>query len=435
MYTWDDYARKMWDNNYKLTENEKAAVNKFLSNLGVHANGNEVDNIKKIEKGIKTGITLYQVVDYDQRKEVLATRDFRSMSTYSSDYDDKKAVLDSIISKKATTPSGYVKLFAACLTQAGIRHQLGTTGERNEYAFEKDFENWEAMDQYVFYFPNQKRFLAPTSAYLRYPVIPEEVAGNKGVFCAIGPNGIASGELYNFRTITPLSASETQSNITAGVTFTKDMDAQVNIAYAYTGYNSTDLRTRLAFTRPDKMKELVQNMLPFLDKPENLRKYTISNDNFNSYYQNKPLEIYASLNTSALTERAGKNYLFKVGELIGEQEELYGENERTMPVDLYHPHSMNRTITINIPKGYKVLNPEALQMSADYVDGDLEPLISFNSDYKIVKDKVKGDKLIINVNENYKKLHFNTYEYERYRKVVNTAADFNKVSLLIGRKA
>lgn len=435
IYTWDDYARRIWDNNYKLTEKEKAAVNKFLSDLGVRPNGNEVDNIKKIEKGIKTNITMYAAVDYDQRKEVLATRDFRSMSTYSNDYDEKKAVLDSIITRKAATESGYVKLFAACLTQAGIKHELGTTGERDDYAFDKNFENWQAMSEYVIYFPNQKRFLSPTSPYLRYPVIPEQVAGNKGVFCAIASNGIASGLLYNFRTVTPLSAAETQSNITAGVTFNKEMDAQVDISYAYTGYSSTDLRQKLAFTRQDKMKELVQNMLPFLDKPENLQRYTISNENFNNYYQNKPLEIYASLNTSALTEKAGKNYLFKVGELIGQQEELYSEKERTMPVDLYHPQSMKRTITINIPKGYKIMNPEALQLSADYVNEELDPVISFKSDYRIVKDKVKGDKLIISVNESYNKLHFNTYEYERYRKVVNTAADFNKVALLIGKKA
>ncbi|MES2701009.1 MAG: DUF3857 domain-containing protein [Bacteroidota bacterium] len=434
MYTWDDYARKLWDANYNLNEKEKAAVNKFLSEIGVRANGDELENVRKIEKGIKTGITLYELVDYDQRKEVLATRDFRSISTYSSYYDDQKNVLDSIISKKAATGPGYIKLFAACLTQAGVRHQLGTTGDRSDYTLDQNFENWYAMDESLFYFPNLKGFLAPLHQYLRYPVIPAEITGGKGIFTNIPPSGIANGAVYQFRTIPGLTTTETQANLNAAVSFTKDMDARVDVAYAYKGYLSTDLRTRLAFTRPEKVRELVQDMLPYLDKPENLAKYTITNEGFNSYYNNKPLEIYASLSNSSLVDKAGKNYLLKVGQLIGSHEELYTENERKMPVDIAYPSSHNRTITVNIPRGYKVLNPEALVMHEEYVNGDLDPVVSFKSDYSIVKDKTGAEKLIIKIRENYTKLHFGAYDYERYRKVVNAAADFNKVALLIGKR-
>jgi hypothetical protein len=433
--TWDDYARKMWDNNYKYSEKEKASVNKFLSDLGVKPNGNEIDNIKKIEKGIKTQISLYEVVDYEERKEVLASRNFRSVSLYSADWDAKKDVLDSIITKRSASPSGYVKLFAACLTQAGVRHELGTTGDRSEYTLNKNFENWEAMGHPVFYFPNAKKFIAPLSLYLRYPVIPAELTGGKGVFCNITPANGVPGSLFQFRNIPALSAKETQNNINANVSFTKDMSADVAVSYAMTGYAPVSLRQSLAFnTAKDKEKDIVRSMIPFLDKPEDLKNYTISNENFNTYNGNKPLEIYASVNTPALTEKAGKNYLFKVGDLIGRQDELYSEKDRTMPVDLLYPNSFNRTITINIPKGYKIMNLDALRMSSDYVNGDLDPVASFKSDYTIVKDKQKGDKLIITVNEFYTQLHYDIYEYDRYRKVVNTAADFNKVSLLLGKK-
>ncbi len=73
-------------------------------------------------------------------------------------------------------------------------------------------------------------------------------------------------------------------------------------------------------------------------------------------------------------------------------------------------------------------------MSADYLNGDLDNVISFNSNYKLVKDSKNGDKLIITVNESYTQLHFPLTEYERFRKVYNTAADFNNVWLVMAKK-
>ena len=105
-----------------------------------------------------------------------------------------------------------------------------------------------------------------------------------------------------------------------------------------------------------------------------------------------------------------------------------------MPVDLDYPRALSRTITLNLPVGYKVLNPEALRMHAEYVNRDLKPVVSFKSDYALVSDKKNGDKIVITVNESYTQLHFSPEYYDRYRKVVNTAADFSHVALLITKK-
>ena len=70
-------------------------------------------------------------------------------------------------------------------------------------------------------------------------------------------------------------------------------------------------------------------------------------------------------------------------------------------------------------------------MHADYVNREITPVISFNSDYTLVPDKKKGDKLVITVTEFYNQIHFSPNDYERYRKVVNTAADFSKVAILL----
>ena len=100
-----------------------------------------------------------------------------------------------------------------------------------------------------------------------------------------------------------------------------------------------------------------------------------------------------------------------------------------MLTDLPYPHSLNRTVTINIPKGYKFLNPETIKMHAELAGQDQKPSAGFNANYKLT-----GDKLVVTVNESYSQIHFPVSDYEQFRKVVNAAADFNKVVLVLEKK-
>ena len=278
--------------------------------------------------------------------------------------------------------------------------------------------------------------MSPTSIYCRYPFVPVHLLTTKGVFCLIPPDGITIGQLADIRTITPLSADQTQENVKASVTFTKDMDARVDLDYTYSGYSAIDVREAIALERKNKIKDLVRKLVPLAEKPEDLLKYTIANEGFDNFYNNKPLAITATVNAPQLTESAGPNYLFRLGDVIGTHDELYTNKERKFPVDISYPSSMNRTITIYLPKGYKILNPEAIHRDVDYVNSDLKPLIGFKSDYILKTDRKNksGDTLIVTIKEFYTKTHYSVSEYNNYKKVFNAAADFNKVSLLMSNK-
>jgi hypothetical protein len=432
--SFNNLARKLHDENYKLSEKERKAVNNYLSELGVQPNGNETDNIRKIEQGIKKNIVLYSYVDYEERKEVMASNDRRSMSLYAAGYDEPRDVIDTILDKKAASYKGYIRLFAACLTQAGIPHEIGWAWDRSKYRIDPKFESWRGLNYTLIYFPNEKKFLSPTAKYLRYPVIPQVLAGSKGVFCTIPLKGIVTGPLYKIRSINPLSEKENRNDITASVTFTKSMDAKIDLAHEWNGYASAEIRSELPFVRPENMKKYVAEILDLTNNYSEIDKYNFTNDDAGSYYSGKPLTLYASATLSGLVNTAGKRYLIKVGNLIGRQSNMYEDRKRVMPVDMLYPKSYNRTITINIPKGYKIVNPEATQMSADYLNGELENVISFDANYKLVKDNKNGDKLIITIKEKYTQMHFPLFEYDRFRKVYNTAADFNNVVLVMTRK-
>lgn len=63
-----------------------------------------------------------------------------------------------------------------------------------------------------------------------------------------------------------------------------------------------------------------------------------------------------------LVQKAGADYLFSVGKLIGSQMELYQENKRVLPVEIDHLHSYIRNIKIKIPKGMKAKNLDKFVM-------------------------------------------------------------------------
>jgi Domain of Unknown Function with PDB structure (DUF3857) len=411
MYSSDDLAKDIHNDNYKLSEKDRNTINTYLSNLGVRADNTEEQNIRMIENGIKTGIVLYP-------------------DMYENDADN----LDSIISRKAATETGLVKLFAACFTQAQISHELGMAGNRHETRYDPKFDNWGDLDNYVFYFPNSGKYLAPDAVYYRYPFVPDAYVASKGVFNMIPARGKLTGPMSEIRTIAPRPAAETQGNISALVSFDDDMNANVDISYSYTGYMAVGWRRSLLTETKKDEKDLVADVVTIADKKDDIVKYSISNEAADNFYKNKPLEITATVKANDLMERAGTQYLLKAGELIGPQTQLYSDKERKLPVDLDYPHTQNRTITINLPKGYKVMNPDALVFHAEYVDKDLHPTTTFTSGYTITSDKVNGDKLVITVNEMYAQLHFPVTDYERYRNVVNTAADFNKVVLVLDKK-
>lgn len=430
---WNKFARTQYDKYYSLSEKEKAAVNKFLSEIGVHANGDEVENITKIEQAIKKNFVLYPYVRYDEDKQTIATYEMRSMSLYAAGYDAPREILDTIITKKATTRFGYMKLFAACLRQANVAHEIGWAWDRTESRFDPAFESLLGLDYAVIYFPKQKKFLSPLNTNLRYPVVNPEIAASKGIFCTIPRKGDVTAGLYKVRYITPLSFKETRHDITASISFDKSMNSTVNVSHEWYGYSAIGIRSKLPFVRPENMKEYANGILDFTSNPDNIITYNFSNEDPSNFNTNIPLTLYASVNGSSLIDKASNRYLIKLGDLLPDHANLYEEKKRVMPVDLLYPHSYNYNITINIPRGYKILNPEALQKNVDYYNSEMKRVINFNADYKLVRDYKNGDKMVITVNESYSQVHFPLFELERFRKVLNTAADFGNTTLVMAR--
>ena len=133
----------------------------------------------------------------------------------------------------------------------------------------------------------------------------------------------------------------------------------------------------------------------------------------------------ADFKGSGFTELAGDKILFKVGMLIGPQAEMYNEKERKTPFNTLYCRKYERKITIEIPENIKITNLDELNINQVTSDQKCR----FVSSYVL-----EGNKLTITVEERYDRTYFSASEYKEYETVMNKAADFNKIVLVMEKK-
>lgn len=169
-------------------------------------------------------------------------------------------------------------------------------------------------------------------------------------------------------------------------------------------------------------------MVKFGTNSENIVSSNIENRDFESYNDNKPFVLQADVKAGELVERAGNKILIKIGDIIGPQVEMYQEKPRQFPMEIEFPHILDRQIKFTIPDGYSIKNPDDLKIEHVHKEGGT-PTMGFTSTYKI-----EGNTLSISVREEYRLVQYPLSIYEQYKTIINAAADFNKIVLILEKK-
>ena len=103
---------------------------------------------------------------------------------------------------------------------------------------------------------------------------------------------------------------------------------------------------------------------------------------------------------------------------------MYQEKERQFDIEIPEPHQYSRHLIIQIPAGYKATGLDNLKMNVVANENGKESC-KFVSEYEL-----KGNVLDIKIFEIYHDTFTSKSIYEPYRKVINAAADFNKISIV-----
>ncbi|MCB9017378.1 MAG: DUF3857 domain-containing protein [Paludibacteraceae bacterium] len=333
-----------------------------------------------------------------------------------------------IMSSNYANENGYLRLISASLQHFDIPYELVCTCDKTEKAFDKDFEGDNFLDNFLFYFPNIDQYLDPSNVYNRLGVINSDFVGNEGLFLKTTTMGGISTFMPYSKTIPTndykKTVHETNSNISIDV---KKMTADYTIKTILTGYTGTYYQPAFYYSTDKNKEELAKSMVLETQSKDKMTSWKVENPDPIDWYV-KPLTITTTISGGALLTRGGNDILLQIGQLIGRQQEMYQKTERKLPIENDYARSYSREIVLTIPDGYFITNPDDINMKKELkMDGQIKA--QFSSSYKI-----EGNKLTINSSEYYIDIFYPAERYKEYVTVINAAADFNKLTLILSPK-
>lgn len=399
LYTHKDYVTDFYDKYYvDLSKNEIKDLDKFTS--VIKKDKDPLLYIRSIERLIKESIK------------------------YNRFFKTNKTISD-ILSNKQGNIFDHLQLYIAVLNHLGIEHEVVFTTEKDDTFFDPDFETYENIQNVLIYTPISKSYIEPEAINYRTPIIDAAFFDNYGLFVKSKIYQNIKMPVSTTRKI-EIPSDMTHDYMNIIIDASKGVDKALfasNIKFG--GYSATYLQTVKEFSSEEEYNDMMQFLVKqYAYEFSEKAKVTSGNDGVNNIGL-LPYVLDIEVEGSELFTKAGENYLIKIGAVIGKQMQMYSEEERQFPIEIPYPHFYTRTITLIIPEGYSIKNPEVLKMN--YVlEKNGKVVADFISNFEI-----NGAKLVIRNTENYEFSILPISDYPSYKKVINAAADFQKLNLVL----
>lgn len=321
------------------------------------------------------------------------------------------------------------KLFKGIFDYLQIPHELVVTGDRGEKPFYAGFEDWSYLTDYLFYLPGEDAFLSPYYPLIRYGMVPSNLSAMKGLFVKEEQITDFTFPVTRIAYIPESRYNENMNNLDIQVSFDDDLvKAKVKAKMTYLGQEASIYKYTLTKVNEERKKEVLENLVEYLATDAEIEQVEVVKGASDYKKWSEPFVIRAGFTSENFLEQAGNSLLFKIGELIGAQSEMYQDDERKYEIENAFNRGYERRIVVNIPKGYEVRNADDIRIREEVKEGD-RTIFKFQSDYEL-----KGNQLIVTIDEFYDEIYYPAGKIEAFRKVINAAADFNKVTLILKEK-
>lgn len=332
-----------------------------------------------------------------------------------------------VIKAKQANKVDMLRVYLAVLKQFNIDVKVVLASNRYEIPFDKDFESYENLDEVLLYFPSLKKYLTPTEVEYRIPFFPDNLGNNNGLFITQKMFGGVAMGISDVSFIELPSVEVTKDVMDITVDFTEDVEnPKVTTDLTFGGYSGINFQPVKDFASAEQYQAFLKSIANNYTLDAEYTSLKTENDGLD-FVGKKPYVMKIIFNGKELIQNAGGNYLFSVGKLIGSQMELYQENKRVLPVEIDHPHSYVRTIKIKLPKGMKAKNLEKFKMDfKTEIKNKTEA--GFMSSYN-----EKDGEITVNNFEYYNIVNYPLDKFTEYKNVINAAADFNKIVIILSK--
>jgi hypothetical protein len=332
--------------------------------------------------------------------------------------------LEKILETNMADEVGLVKFFIACLESMDINHELVLTSDRSEIRMDEKFEAYNYLNEYLIYFPGFDKYLAPGSILNRLGFVPSDWIYNFGLFIKAVKVGEFATGVGTIKFIDAPGADVSYDKMNMQVDLTDLDEMKIDLKREFFGYYALNFQPIYDYIDEEDKTKMSEQIAKFISEEAEIDEMEIENEG-TKHFGVDPFIMNAKLTASSFVEHAGEKYLFKVGELIGPQVEMYQEEERVLAVENDFNRKYYREISFKIPDGYKIPNLDDLNIDI-FHEAAGKRTMAFTSRYE-----VKDGTVTIKVDEYYDQIWYPVEEYEHYRKVINAAADFNKIVLIL----
>ncbi|GAA4048661.1 hypothetical protein GCM10022409_38930 [Hymenobacter glaciei] len=340
--------------------------------------------------------------------------------------------LEQVVATHNAPEAGFSHLLAALYRAMEIEFEVVVTSSREAVPFDGTFDTWNYLDHFAFYFPATGLYMAPGRPDYRYGMLPADWTGGTGLFIKGIKLGNTESAVGKVKDIPALGADKSSQDIDATVTFASDLsNSTIRLRQTLAGYPAAEIQPFWSMIPEAKRTELLQGMQKsVVPDATNFQKLEVRNVERDISPLDKPFIVEGQMESSALLDKAGPRYLFKIGTLLGPQTELYQKEERQFDVENDNNHSFLRTIRFDVPAGYSVRNLQDLNVDVKAGADAAKPDFDFRSSYV-----QNGQTITVTVAENYRQLRWPKSDFEAFRAVVNAAANWNKVVLVLDKKS
>ncbi|RZK56276.1 MAG: DUF3857 domain-containing protein, partial [Hymenobacter sp.] len=215
LFTWVDASKAMHEAVYTLDKNETKTAATLYKAAQVPAGGSATERIAAVENYVK--------LNFNQDA--------------SGDHD-----LTRLAASHNASELGATRLTAALLRAAGIEHELVIGADRSEQPFDASFDTWGYLDNFAFYFPATRQYLAPSHPELRLGMVPAEWTGTPALFIKTVKLGATEAPVGAVREVPALPASASPHDVAVQVSFAPGLDkALVHLQQSYGGYHGAVL--------------------------------------------------------------------------------------------------------------------------------------------------------------------------------------------------
>ena len=331
--------------------------------------------------------------------------------------------IDYILTNKISNDFSIIQVYTQLLTAAGVNYEIVITANRYYNRFDSEFFDPNMLREFLIYFPEEKKYIAPNRLEYRIGEAPFDLLGNYGIYI---------DRLLNFYFSEIIQSDKSYSRIKRNITldFERKFKKVIIDEYQeYSGHWATNNRSMLNFSDEKGLAAFEDYLTATGIANKKVLNYDIINGELFQKNYKTPFIVNSKISTESLTAKIKNKYQVKIGNVIGMQSQLYEDIDRFHPIEITYPNQYDYRIVVKIPKGYIIEGLEGLIFNKNYISLMGNKICKFESNYEINENE-----LVISIQEFYKNLRYQKNRYNEFRDVINSAADFYNTSIKFIKK-